>query len=189
MLKRILRYVLVLMLILSSIGCTKGGDANTVAKEFNKALTDGSAFRSTHQYKEYNESSEVSRDKNGNIKFVYVYEDGQKEEVYKIGEELTIFIDGENDTENYSVEELQEIIDFGIDDVLFYPEDSLQVFDVDIESSIEENDEGEYVAYGTYDEGTDYHNYYGTDGSYFKLIDLYDEVRVDLDETVVVELP
>lgn len=190
MFRKVTSILLMVVLLLSIVGCTKGGDANEIAQNFVNDIASGKGYKSIHKYIEYNESLELNKDSNGNYKVVYSYDDGQVDEVYKIGTEYAVYINGEVNTEYYNDEELQEMIDAAIEDIEFYPADSLEVFDPDIESDIKEADgKDAFVAYGTYDDNTDYEYFYGTDGSYFELLDVYDDIRIDLDDTFVVELP
>ena len=201
MFKKIMSVLLIAVLMASFIGCAKSevssgavseatnGEANEIAVDFTNEIAGGKAYKGTHNYLEYNETLEVNKDSKGNYKVIYNY-DNQIDEVYKIGTEYSIYINGELDTEYYSNEELKEMVDAAIEDIEFYPTDSLEVFDLDIDSDTKKaNGKDGYLVSGIYDDNTEYEYYYNSDGSYFELTDDYDVVRIDLDDTIIVELP
>lgn len=187
-LTRKLMALLLMVAVLAMVGCANL-NAEEVAEQFNEALVSGGAFTSSHLNVVDNETLESFRDSDGNIKIVYTYEEGV-EEFYLIDGVYTYYLDGEVNTEYYTDEEIQGVIDYTIEDVLFYPEDSMQALDFDIDSDVVESDEkNAFVIAGEYEEGGNYSFFYGTDGTFFELIDSIDVIRTDLDDSVVVELP
>lgn len=183
----VISMVLLAALVLS--GCTKNNDASTVAEQFNADLTAGKAFVSSHLYLADNETVVTERDKDGNIHVTYTYEGGV-DDFYFVEDAYTYYFNNELMDDLYTDEEMKDIIDGVIQDVLFYPEDAMQAFALDIDSDVLESEEkNAYAILGEYEDGSNYGFYYGMDGTFFELLDEVDVIRTDLDESVVIELP
>lgn len=182
-------WICVLLLAIASIGCSKNASAEEIAGTFMTDIESGKAYKMVHTYKETQEVVELYRSTSGNIKIVYHNEDGTIDEVYKIDDTYSLYMDGQI-AEGYDVSDLEGLVNESLEEVAFYVEDTLEVFQLDIDSDIVDvKEDNLYMAMGEYDDGTDYYYSYGKDGSFFKYLDNYDDLRIDLDDTIVIELP
>lgn len=192
--------MIVLALVLA-VGCTKAS-GKEVAQTFNENIVSAPCVYN-HEYITDNVSLNVWRDADGNAKAEYNYiDDGVKETFYFKDDNYTYYLNDElanQDHDLYTEEELQGIIESVVDDITFYPNNYIGVFDENIDSTASENAEkNAFEAKGTYEDnedpndqsgGTKYVITYGKEADYFELKDDFDTISIKIDDTVSVTLP
>lgn len=192
MLKKIMSFILLLAVASAFSGCSKNGKAKAAAERFIEDMDAGHAYKSSHLYVQDNVLVEVHRDKDGRILVVYDDHEGLHEEFYRIGDELSWYINGVRDAEHsvYTMEEAEEFFNGSTGRVPQDPRASLEVFDLDIASDVVKSPEKKaYVAVGKYEDDSVYSYSYGIEGGFFELIDAFDRIRIDLDDAVEVKKP
>lgn len=190
--KKLFKYALLAVCLLSVIitaGCSKNSGAEDIAQNFKLDVEGEKAYKMVHQYVEANETLEVYRDAAGNVLASQIYEDGSKDDVYKIDGSYTVYINGEM-SQDFEESVLEEFINTSLAEASIFVDDTLEVFDMDIDSDIVDNTEKNiYMALGEYEDGSNYYYTYGKDGDFFEYLDDYDKVTIHLDETILVALP
>lgn len=190
---KIMKLSLVMLLVLSlmlTMGCSKNMDAESLAKQMITDVEEGKAYKLVYKDMETYDVTEIYRDKDGNLKLVFMYDEtNTQDEMYYVDEAYTIIIEGEILTD-YEESDAKELVDSYLEYAAYYLNDTLQVFDVTIEADVVDvKDDNLYMAVGEYDDGTDYYYSYGKDGDMFKYLDDYEEVVLTFDDALVIEVP
>lgn len=190
---KIMKLSLVMLLVLSlmlTMGCSKNMDAESLAKQMITDVEEGKAYKLVHKDMETYDVTEIYRDKDGNLKLVFMYDEtNTQDEMYYVDEAYTIIIEGEILTD-YEESDAKELVDSYLEYAGYYLNDTLQVFDVTIEADVVDvKDDNLYMAVGEYDDGTDYYYSYGKDGDMFKYLDDYEEVVLTFDDALMIEVP
>lgn len=175
--------------MMAFFGCSKNMGAESIAKQFLQDINEGKAYRMVHNYVETKETLEITRDANGNVHTVSTSEGSTKDEVYYVDGVYTVYIDGALTTD-YDEAFLATFVEEALKEAPFYLENTLEVFSREIDSDIVEmKEENVFRAVGSYDDGTAYYYSYGKDGDYFDCFDAYDDIKIYLEESIVVKQP
>lgn len=183
-----------IMLLLASLfmltsACSKNMGAEDIAKKFLADIEEGKAYTLQHRYIETGETLELHKDSDGNVMSLQTFKDGTQNTIYYVDGDYTVLIDGVPSTE-YEDGQLKDFLDTVLLEAPYYIEDSLEVFNIEIASDILEDEQtNTFIAVGQYEDGSAYKYSYERQGIFFEILDAYDDVRIELDEKIVVTLP
>ncbi len=189
--KKIILICMMVFIAVLSLGCSKNKGGSDVANKFVEDFKAGKAFVASVHFVDGDETLEMTVDANGNYKIKKTYSDGEVEEIYKIDNVYSLYYDGVEESTEGLEANLEEIFTDNKNIFLTTVEYSLDVFDVEFDTAINESkEEKAYIASGDYEEGEGtYAYYYAFDGSFFKLIDSFESTIIEFDDSVVIETP